>query len=588
MTFLAAKREEALALVSQWVEGISAGTDRLSRRALHEHGGDDGWDGWRLPLGDGSGGSLLLLLDPDFPYSLPRFALERRGDLLRAPHVEAHARLCLAGESGRVHALDPVAVVDHEYREALALIDDDDAGGNREDFSLDFDAYWRRDITSPRGLRIWLREDARSRIVYAWQGTAFYFVAETPDDVRTWLANWRAQDEDPTLTEAGIIWLRSLPEPHEYPNRGGALRAFIQRLSPDGLPVFDRLMTMMQSRATVVLAGPTSAGDVRFAGIVAEDPEQATRGQSPPVHAARGFRPGHVPAGLLAGRRRMLRVDTRRVDEWLHRLPAELGQTLADKRVAVLGCGSLGGGVARAMLQSGIGHLSLMDPDSMGWENISRHELGAESVGRNKAEALVARFTPMYPHVRELVGYPLSWQQVLREQPGMLADYDLLLSLTGNWNAESALNDLQRHGMGEVTSPILYGWMEDQAAAAHAVAIGAAGICFRCGFSGTGSVRVPATTWRETDDGSCGGATSVYGAVDLMPAQSLVTALAVDVLLGRALPPVRRSWLALRSTLRNGGGDWHPRWVEEFGDPGPGGLLIATPWPDKAQCPCLH
>jgi molybdopterin/thiamine biosynthesis adenylyltransferase len=587
LSFLAAKRQEAIGLVAAWVTATVEGADRLHPVALHALGRDDSWDGWRLPLRGGRGGDLHLLLDPEFPYSLPRFALGRRTDLLRAPHVEREGRLCLAGDGGRANTLDPIAVVSYSFGEALALIAENEAQGNREDYAIDFNAYWRRDVTDLLPLRTWLHAEQPSRLVSAWHGRAFYFIAENESDARTWLTNRYGSDETRTFKEAALIWLDRLPEPEMYPDNGSAARRLIEARSPDGLPVFDRLLANMAERAAVVLMGSTAPGEIVEAGLLVVDPGSASSGkEAPKLSVTRGFRPGRVPSSILALRRSSRRVEVQRTDAWLRRMRAGEGSRLASKRVAVLGCGSLGSGVAKLLLQSGLGRMRLVDPDTFTWVNVGRHELGSDSTERNKATALVEHFRRMYPHARELTAEPTSWQALLRRDPKAFQDCDLVLSLIGDWNAESALNDLQRSGTDEITAPILYGWLEEQAGAAHALAIGPTGACLRCGFGATGTIHVPATAWPRHAPVGCGGPTSIYGAVDLIPAQSLVASLAVDILLGRASPPVRRAWLAPQTTLAHGGGRWHPRWIENYGDPLQGGKLTATSWPKGVACSC--
>ena len=589
MSFLAAKRLAAIEQVNAWVETNIPDAKRLDSPELLALGREDGWDGWRLPLPGSGGGWLNLLLNPDFPYSLPRFALSDRGDLLRAPHVEAGGKLCLAGDGGRADTLDPVAVVEYSYSEALALIAEDEFGGNTDDFLLDFDAYWRRDVTRNLPVRTWLRPELRSRTVSAWHGQDFDLVAENADDCSRWLNNRYGTDATRTFKAAAVIWLSCLPEPQSYPENAGSTRRVIAKRSPDGLRIFDRLMSTMVDRTTVVLIGTTSAGDIAQAPISIENPDFAkASGKAPKQSVSKGFRPGHVPPKILAVRRSSRRATVEPVDAWLGRIRAGEGAQLADKRVALLGCGSLGAGVAKLLLQSGLGHMLLVDPDTFAWANVGRHELGADSVGKNKASALAERFNPMYPHAREVRAEPRSWQALLRREPDALCSCDLVLSLIGDWNAESALNDLQRSDTSELSSPILYGWLEEQAGAGHALAIGCQGACLRCGFGPTGTIRIPATAWPRKRQLACGAPTSIYGAVELAPAQAAVASLAVDLLLDRSIAPLRRVWLATRPVLEQGQGYWNPSWVDRFGDPGRGGILTATSWPEDPACPCPH
>jgi hypothetical protein len=63
-------------------------------------------------------------------------------------------------------------------------------------------------------------------------------------------------------------------------------------------------------------------------------------------------------------------------------------EVLARKRCIVVGCGSIGSRVAEILIKTGVGRMTLVDNDSLRAGNVSRHVLGLDSLGRNKAEAL--------------------------------------------------------------------------------------------------------------------------------------------------------------------------------------------------------
>lgn len=60
----------------------------------------------------------------------------------------------------------------------------------------------------------------------------------------------------------------------------------------------------------------------------------------------------------------------------------------ASLSVAVVGCGSIGSAAAKALAAFGVGSLHLIDPDRLLWHNLIRHQLGPDSVGRHKVDAL--------------------------------------------------------------------------------------------------------------------------------------------------------------------------------------------------------
>ena len=583
-------RIEALQAVNAWISAKFGAIPPLAATDLEGLGRDSSSDGWRLPMPKGVGGSLLLLLDADFPHSVPRIFVEGNQELLGGPHVERSGRLCLAGDGGRVDAFDPVGVVSFTYDEAISLVVGDLAGQNREDFTADFDAYWLRSADLDHTILTWLGSSLESRAIAAWHGTKFYLAAESRDDCRSWMDNRFGPDKSRVFHPAAVIAIERLPTPEQYPRSASAVRALVAERSPDGVEIIDKLLAEMDGRAIVVLVGQSSAGVMVQAPILLDNSSiEATGKYTRPIpRSQHGFRPGNTPAKILAMRTRSQRGVSDRVDAWIRRMRGGEGEALSRKHVMILGCGSLGSSVAKLLLQSGVGHLTLIDPERLSWGNVGRHELGGDSVGEHKAESLAEHFRPMYPHAREIRAEVGTWQQLSRVNAELFANVDLVVSAIGSWNAESALNDLQRSGSGALVCPILYGWLEDQATAAHALVIGVDGPCLRCGFTRTGAIRVSATAGSSTDPLVCGAPTSIYGAVELSPAQALVATLAVDLLLARASAPTRRVWLAPIPTLEQAGRHWNPGWTSAYGEPGRGGALGATPWLLSAECPSQH
>ena len=79
-------------------------------------------------------------------------------------------------------------------------------------------------------------------------------------------------------------------------------------------------------------------------------------------------------------------------------LTVDQQQTLQQKRVAVIGCGGLGGYVIEELVRIGVGRLHVVDPDVFTPSNCNR-QLNAlsQSLGRNKAEAAAARSESIHP-----------------------------------------------------------------------------------------------------------------------------------------------------------------------------------------------
>lgn len=88
---------------------------------------------------------------------------------------------------------------------------------------------------------------------------------------------------------------------------------------------------------------------------------------------------------------------------WLDRTKMILGkqnmEKISNSRVAVLGLGGVGGAVAEALVRVGIGHLLLIDGDSVDETNINRQLIASlDTVGMDKTDAAKIRFDKINPN----------------------------------------------------------------------------------------------------------------------------------------------------------------------------------------------
>lgn len=88
--------------------------------------------------------------------------------------------------------------------------------------------------------------------------------------------------------------------------------------------------------------------------------------------------------------------------EWLRRTEALLGaeaiERLSEARVAVLGLGGVGGAAAEALCRGGVGHLLLVDHDTVDVTNLNRQLMAtADMIGKPKTEAALTRLRAICP-----------------------------------------------------------------------------------------------------------------------------------------------------------------------------------------------
>lgn len=78
----------------------------------------------------------------------------------------------------------------------------------------------------------------------------------------------------------------------------------------------------------------------------------------------------------------------------------EKSDMLREKHVAVFGLGGVGGYVAEALARAGVGHLTIVDNDTINVTNINRQVIALEStIGKKKTEAFSDRLKDINPQI---------------------------------------------------------------------------------------------------------------------------------------------------------------------------------------------
>jgi molybdopterin/thiamine biosynthesis adenylyltransferase len=127
---------------------------------------------------------------------------------------------------------------------------------------------------------------------------------------------------------------------------------------------------------------------------------------------------------------------------------------LTDKRITLVGCGAIGGYLAKALASVGAGRgvrgqLTIYDGGTLGAENVGRHYLGMNSLNRPKAEAVAEDLRRHFPDIRiEAVNarVPLHENLFLT---------DLVIDATGKEPVAEMLN-AYRLAVGRAVAPFLY------------------------------------------------------------------------------------------------------------------------------------
>ena len=526
--------------------------------------------GWRVPVAfsDGVCHELYVLADGEFPYTSPRIAIADGPDVLVWPHLEEDGLLCILPSDAAVSSQNPAIVTEYILGEACRLIEESISGSNVEDFRLEFLSYWMRaaDQGATNFISI-LEPEGPSREIAVWHGKSAHVVGENPEALERWLPRWGAkpgESQKYKFYKGVLLWLPEPLLPNEYPQTASNLKTLARERSSAAKDVLTKLAASNAESIDVLLGGPTANGAC-FGATTIRSPHLRILQRGKRNTLEDGFRPGHVPPDLSVNRYlsrgvKVTKATVKRADHsWIHgRDQDPLQERLSRVRVAILGCGSLGGGLAKLLAQAGIGNLLLVDPAILEWPNVGRHALGADSVDFFKAKRLEQEIIKAYPHLGDISSLCERVGPKAQSLMDMVTSCDLIVSTMGNWAAENFLNDFQQEQ--EYFPTILYGWIEPNAAAAHAVLIPQGKACLRCGVNDKGYPNLTVTSWDSGYDmlqePSCGALFTPYGPVELCWAHALLAESVIDALTDLGNLAVHRVWIGYRNRIEAAGGTW--------------------------------
>lgn len=226
--------------------------------------------------------------------------------------------------------------------------------------------------------------------------------------------------------------------------------------------------------------------------------------------------------------------------EILSRDLSGVAQKLEGARVVCVGVGSLGSSVALQLARSGVGHLTLIDPDHLVSANLGRHVLGADDLGLPKAEALQEQIRKNLP-TTEVAAFATFAEVVMDKNPEVFDKADLVVVTTADWLSEVALWESKSNG---TSWGLLQAWSEPHTQVGHVLLAPAGAFDARGLFTDNGDFKHKFTEWPEGGVvalPACGESFIPGGSLGMVNIASMVSQAALRVLSGNIDSP---SWIS--------------------------------------------
>ncbi len=107
------------------------------------------------------------------------------------------------------------------------------------------------------------------------------------------------------------------------------------------------------------------------------------------------------------------------------------GTGIVSQRVLIIGAGSLGGAVSENLVRMGVTSMGILDPDILDVGNLTRHVLGMDAVGHDKAVVLANALSLIMPDA-DVRGIVASFPPGNNELADELRSFDIIIDCTGS------------------------------------------------------------------------------------------------------------------------------------------------------------
>lgn len=552
--------------LSHWLKTKFSPVRTLNQQEVQEYKGRNFASGWEVVISTGGQNMMFhVLIDYQFPYSIIRVAYKTEDTFLKWPHVEKLGVLCLPETPLALNDFES-SINDSLYH-AVQLVTDCQQNQQYVDDELrrEFLSYWGQSANNKATKILSLLDpnNKTSCIIFVWYGSRFTLVADTEDQIQSWLEHHgNLKKQKISVIPALFGKLNNAPIP-PFPENAPQLYNWLKK----DCPSIESLLKSQSvgNKLTIVLGADSPNGT----GLVAIQLNKKDKS---------GFR--KYGYQTLSNKNRQwfysFELERRRVERcdssWVHGRGMDKHHSdLHSSSVLIVGCGSLGSQVAKRLAQSGVGKLTLLDPEELSAANIGRHELGMDYIGLPKAKALADSIRHRYPHMQNVEGHESSWQRYFSEYYDDLKEHDLIVACLGEWSQEGLLSEW--HTRSDLEIPIVYGFLEEQGIAAHAIAVTGEMPSFNCIFNNEGILREPESTWGPESQSmqvepACGTLFQPYGSIDVVHSEALVARMVIDILSGKVKDlPVHHVYAGSTDQIESAGGSWSDLHME-FRPPG--------------------
>lgn len=469
---------------------------------------------------------LRIVFKQGFPYELPAVYLEEGISRLHQ-HICWKKQICISDSQGiSTNFLNPPTIISNAIYNSIELLEQK---YNPSEFWDEFEGYWC--AYSKSHVKLFIDPNNYGNGVGIYKIFAYlnddgevvgFYDKATIFEQRSF--GYRPYEEASPHLKSFLICLDKLshpPTPSRHWSSGEILDSIKNGLTAKQLRTFEKKLTKTKQNDAVRfvfrIPRPTDGYNIFSCQVV--------------FHARGGL------FGPLSAKDTLIPYHCERAHKDFIYERGGAYSTLRKKSVAIIGCGSLGGNVAYMLAQSGVGKLTLVDPDTYKIENIYRHILPSSQLRhkQSKVQGLEKFLSSEFPHV-EIAPFHETFENWFSEK--RIGSIDCIVIAIGSPSLERKIcADL--HNIAKQIS-VVHCWQEGLSLGGHVMGYRNNSIgCFNCLFYKSGMPKLfPSVSFLSEGQstsksiGGCVGAFTPYSAVDSFQTSVTATRIVIEYLNG--------------------------------------------------------
>jgi len=489
--------------------------------------------------------SISILVSDNFPIEKPKYQIDPLS-ISFIPHIGVEGDVCYTKDEGVFwDYTNPDGIIFESLLGVINTLKDGFSKENKLDLISEFESYWLTNKSAKKAYRAFLHVELKDKVctINSYEFGEFILIGEQKQNLIDYYGFSLIHSKKLTKSSK-VLFIPLMDNTRLYPPKytefwdsSKVYQIIEKHVSSQNKLIIENILSHSKKRNIDIIIFRLQQPNGSFAVFGVKYVNIANRKFSPILHVKNKSK--LIP----------IIVDRKSKDYIAERGGANMN--LSNKKVAIIGCGSVGGYIASELLKSGIGNLTLVDDDRFKSENIYRHYLGKEYVGKYKTDALKIELEKHIPYVK-IYSHPKKVEDVLKTQSSFFNTFDLVIIATGNPTINLFLNEyfLSSHkGL-----PVIYTWLDPYGIGGHALLTNnALSGCYSCLYEdmhNKASFAQKGQSFSKSISG-CGSLYTPYGSIDSVETAIKVVRLSLSVLLGKEKANPIISWKGNPDTFLN-------------------------------------